>query len=271
MPMAEKKVSYVQVTLVVIVIIGLLVGIVPWLVGEYMDKFVKVRTVHNVAMFAKVSGNISEEKSGNTPVVVITNAAGKIYVLQGNNLDAVKKYKGKHLEVFGKITESKPVAIAINGKPVPVSFDIDVSKMSDKELAVGRPTTPEELAANKARYEDQKAFQEATLAKLHLKGQDVIKGKLSFAKYKNTKTGKDGMVVMLIDKYNIRHIVVGQPMLPIIKKPQLYKDNDLVLIGHDYDDRLPGVPEEPGVNTFRVRRACFDNLEEIRDLAKENK
>ena len=269
---AGKKTSYVQVTLVIIVIVGLLVGLVPWLVGTYFDKFVKLRTIHRAAMFAKVSGTVSDEKIGKREVVVITATGGAKYVLVGSNLKDVIKFKGKHLEVFGKMMAARPAVLPVNGKPVKVSFNIDVSKMAASDLTVGTPITPEQAASMKARADEQNAYQEATLAKLHKKGMDVIKGKVVFERYRDTRTrDKQGMVMLLIDSYNTKHILIGAPIIPIAKNYRTYENSTLVFLGHDYDDPIPGVPFEPGVRTFRVRLAYFDNLTQIKDLAQEKK
>jgi len=273
--MAEKKVSYVQVVLVVIVIIGLLVGVGPWLVGTYFEKFVKIRPVHNAAVYAKISGTISEEKSGQRSVVVITTADSKKYAIVGSKADAVKKLAGKHLEVFGAIMPASPAAIAVGGKPVPIVFNVDVSKMDSQELVVGTTLTKEQLAARQSMIDDQLAFRTATLAKLNKKGWDVVKGKLYFEKYIDSRSHKNGELLVLIDKYNVKHNLIGDPLesplLPFIKDFKTYENADIVLLGHDYDDPIPGVPFEPGVRTFKVRLAYFDNLTEIKPVEKAPK
>lgn len=259
--MDAKKLKYLQVTLVVIVVIAIVVGIGPLLVGTFMKKFVKLAPSHSAAMFAKVTGVVSATDT----MVVVTSSDGKKYVIEGERVADIKKLDGKSLEVFGRMKRANPVRIEADGKTYAVRFNIDASAFDTKGLAVGKSLSAEELAKLNQRAKESLAFQTEVLAKLG-KGNvkyDVIAGKVSLQQYTNTNDNSINKTLVLTDKYGRNYLLVGSRAInPIIDHLGAYQGVSFVMLGQP-SGRQDGMPDVKGMLYFKVLEAYFDDLTKI--------
>ena len=266
--MDSKKVKYAQIAIVVVVVVGIILGLGPLLVGTLMKNFVKISPVRTASMFAKVSGAVSATDSNN--MVVITSTDGKKYVIEGDQVPSIRKFNGKYLEVFGRMKRANPAKITVDGKSHAVRFNVFASAFGEKDLKVGEQLSPEALKALAEKSKAHLAFRDEVLAKLGMQNvlYDVVKGTLRVEGYVDTKTLAQCKVLVLTDGNKDRYNLTGDAILPIVDNFGLYKDATVVLVGA-FVPNIDGMVSESNVRTLSATYAYFDDLKPIKKIVKQ--